>query len=217
MDVCVELGRFGLDGEIDRLRRDKQVLTMELVKLRQQQQNTKENLQVMEERLRRTEIRQQQMMGFLARAMKNPNFVQQLMMHKDMRLDFEEAITNKRRRQIDQGLGNDVEIPFVKIEPEEHGGDACEFEVSELDRLAMDMQREKNIEERGDCYVELNGSQEKQQPIDHVFWEKFLSEDMDEEEMRMLAAAGVAHGIDEIEDIDSMVKQLGLLSSISPK
>ncbi|KAJ6920524.1 hypothetical protein NC651_014191 [Populus alba x Populus x berolinensis] len=33
-DACVEVGRFGLDGEIDRLKRDKQVLMMELVKLR---------------------------------------------------------------------------------------------------------------------------------------------------------------------------------------
>jgi heat shock transcription factor, other eukaryote len=34
LDSCVEVGRFGVDWEIGRLRRDKQVLMVELVKLR---------------------------------------------------------------------------------------------------------------------------------------------------------------------------------------
>ncbi|XP_019263816.1 PREDICTED: heat stress transcription factor A-6b-like [Nicotiana attenuata] len=55
---CVELGRFGLDGEIDRLRRDKQVLMMELVNLRQQQQANKSYLKSMEEKLKGTEMKQ---------------------------------------------------------------------------------------------------------------------------------------------------------------
>ncbi|CAJ2633058.1 heat stress transcription factor A-6b-like isoform X2 [Trifolium pratense] len=123
---CVEVGRFGLDEEIDHLRRDKQVLMMELVKLRQQQQNTRSLLQAMEERLRGTEIKQQQMMAFLARAMKNPAFIQQLLQHKEKRKEIEEAITKKRRRPIEYGeSSNDVKYGF---------------EVSELEVLAMEMQ-----------------------------------------------------------------------------
>ncbi|KAJ4892726.1 Heat stress transcription factor A-1e [Raphanus sativus] len=38
--ACVEVGRFGLEGEVERLQRDKNVLTQELVRLRQQQQVT---------------------------------------------------------------------------------------------------------------------------------------------------------------------------------
>ncbi|GLT65498.1 hypothetical protein SLA2020_379280 [Shorea laevis] len=100
---CVEVGRFGVDGEIDRLRRDKQVLMMELVKLRQQQQNTRAYLQVMEQRLQGTEKKQQQMMSFLARAMQNPTFLQQLVQKKEKRKELEEAMTKKRRRPIDRG------------------------------------------------------------------------------------------------------------------
>lgn len=44
----VEVGKFGLEGEIERLKRDKQVLMLELVRLRQLQQNTERDLQVLE-------------------------------------------------------------------------------------------------------------------------------------------------------------------------
>ena len=101
LDSCVEVGRFGLDGEVDRLKRDKQVLMVELVKLRQQQQNTRTYIQSMENRLRKTEGKQQQMMNFLARAMQNPNFLQQLVQQKERRKELQEAITKKRRRPID--------------------------------------------------------------------------------------------------------------------
>ncbi|KAK4258007.1 hypothetical protein QN277_007521 [Acacia crassicarpa] len=102
LDSCVEVGQFGLDGEVNRLRRDKQVLMLELVKLRQQQQNTKTYLQQMKGRLKRTEQKQQQMMNFLARSTQNPNFVQQLVQQKEWKKELEEEIS-KKRRTIDQG------------------------------------------------------------------------------------------------------------------
>ncbi|KAH0914608.1 hypothetical protein HID58_029054, partial [Brassica napus] len=44
---CVEVGKFGLEEEVERLKRDKKVLMQELVRLRQQQQSTDNNLQRM--------------------------------------------------------------------------------------------------------------------------------------------------------------------------
>ena len=44
--TCVEVGKFGLEGEIERLKRDKNSLMLELVRMRQQQQNTERELQV---------------------------------------------------------------------------------------------------------------------------------------------------------------------------
>ncbi|MCI29391.1 heat stress transcription factor A-6b-like, partial [Trifolium medium] len=65
-------------------------------------------------------------MAFLARAMKNPAFIQQLLQHKEKRKEIEEAITKKRRRPIEYGeSSNDVKYGF---------------EVSELEVLAMEMQ-----------------------------------------------------------------------------
>ncbi|GAU15532.1 hypothetical protein TSUD_45690 [Trifolium subterraneum] len=111
---CVEVRRFGLDGiEIDRLRRDRQVLMVELVKLRQQQQNTRTYLEAMEGRLKRTEHKQKQMMNFLVRAIENPNFLQQLVEQKEWRKELEEVFSKKRRRNIDQGHSN-VEVGDVE-------------------------------------------------------------------------------------------------------
>lgn len=42
----MEVGQFGLEGEIERLKRDKNVLMLELVRLRQHQQATERDLQV---------------------------------------------------------------------------------------------------------------------------------------------------------------------------
>ncbi|XVE65949.1 hypothetical protein DITRI_Ditri08aG0041300 [Diplodiscus trichospermus] len=217
LDPCVEVGGFGLDGEIDRLRRDKQVLMVELVKLRQQQQDTTAYLQVMEERLRRTEMKQKQMMSFLAKAMKNPNFVQQLVQQKDKRKELEEAIANKRRRQIDHRfssvktseLGQDKGGSFIRTEPA-GCDDIAELEVSELDKLAMDMQRLsgsqkkkelENMEERQERY----GSKDKN--LDKDFWDDLLDDGI-EQEISILA---VEDGNEE--DVDDLVKQLGYLGS----
>ncbi|KAK8494936.1 hypothetical protein V6N13_025244 [Hibiscus sabdariffa] len=168
LDPCVEVGRFGLDGEIDRLRRDKQVLMVELVKLRQHQHNTRTCLQLMEQRLRKTEMKQQQMMSFLAKAVQNPSFVQQLIQHSDGRKELEEAIPWKRRRQIDQRpTGVETgEVLRPKTEPE--------FEVSELEKLAMSLQglsgSQNNIEESKE-------DESRDKSLDEGFWDDLLNDD----------------------------------------
>jgi heat shock transcription factor len=187
---CVEVGRFGLDGiEVDRLRRDRQVLMVELVKLRQQQQNTRTYLEAMEGRLKRTEHKQKQMMNFLVRAMQNPNFLQQLVQKKEWRKELEEVFSKKRRRTIDQGLSN-VEVgddelgyaneeglTFVKLEP-------CQQDVKEHANLMNQFEiRDKEID------VE-------------VFWQDLFKESIEDEV--------------DIEDVDVLAEQLGYLASSPP-
>jgi heat shock transcription factor len=206
VDACVEVGRFGLDGEVDWLRRDKQVLMAELVKLRQEQQNTRTYLQSMEDRLRKTERKQHQMVNFLARAMQNPNFLQQLVQQKNGRKELEEAISKKRRRPIDQGGRGG--LTFVKVEPQDTCG-MPEFDVSELDRsLGINMQG-------------INGSQKNpleehiekgDQEHDEGFWENLLNENIEEE----IDLLGLDQEDDEEENVDVLVEQLGYLAS-SPK
>ncbi|KAK8947759.1 Heat stress transcription factor A-1 [Platanthera guangdongensis] len=81
--ACVEVGKFGLEEEIERLKRDKNVLMQELVRLRQQQQGTDLQLQALTQRLHGMEQRQQQMMSFLAKAMQSPGFLAQLVQQND--------------------------------------------------------------------------------------------------------------------------------------
>lgn len=119
----LEIGRYALDGEVDRLKRDKSLLMAEAIKLRQHQENTRTLLQAMEDRLQRTEQKQQHIMSFLARAMQNPNFLQQLAQQKHHRKELEEVIAKKRRRPIDFRPDN-VEVPF-----ETGGHEVCEEEL----------------------------------------------------------------------------------------
>ncbi|GMI78910.1 ARABIDOPSIS HEAT SHOCK FACTOR 3, CLASS A HEAT SHOCK FACTOR 1B, heat shock factor 3 [Hibiscus trionum] len=76
--ACIEVGKFGLEEEVERLKRDKNVLMQELVRLRHQQQGTDNQLQAVGQRVQVMEQRQQQMMSFLAKAMQSPGFVNQL-------------------------------------------------------------------------------------------------------------------------------------------
>lgn len=223
------MGRFGLDGEIDRLKRDKQVLTMELIKLRQQQQTSRTHLKVMEQRLKKTEMKQHQMMNFLARAMKTPDFLQQLVQQKDRRMELEQVFgKSKRRRSIDQGPSNvslcdDVDDQlvhnnepgigtFVKVEPQNYG-DIGEFKEFELEKIALDMDggvgvgRRDNVDQEDQIGVAEESENRGSKALDEVFWEDLLNEGI--EQTGLLDVGGDEDG----EDVNVLVEQLGYLSS----
>ncbi|KAI7994821.1 Heat shock factor protein HSF8 [Camellia lanceoleosa] len=113
--ACVEVGKFGLEEEVERLKRDKNVLMQELVRLRQQQQSTDNQLQTMVQRLQGMEQRQQQMMSFLAKAVHSPGFLAQFVQQQN---ESNRRITEgskKRRLQQDSVVPADGQI--VKYQP----------------------------------------------------------------------------------------------------
>ncbi|KAK7321587.1 hypothetical protein VNO77_32385 [Canavalia gladiata] len=95
---CVEVGEFGLEGELDRLKRDENVLMAEIVRLRQQQLNSMDQLSSMDARLQATEKKQQQMMIFLAKAPSNPSFMQQLVYKTPQNKQVLSVEINRKRR-----------------------------------------------------------------------------------------------------------------------
>lgn len=97
VSACVEVGKFGMEEEIERLKRDKNVLMQELVRLRQQQQATDIQLQTMGQRLQGMEQRQQQMMSFLAKAMQSPGFLAQLVQQQNENSRRIAGVNKKRR------------------------------------------------------------------------------------------------------------------------
>ncbi|CAH2064351.1 unnamed protein product [Thlaspi arvense] len=117
-DPCVEL------------RREKQLLVMELVSLRQQQQTTKSYIKAMEQRIEGAEKKQRQMMSFLARAMQSPTFLHQLLKQRDKRLkELEDEAADRERGSS----------------------------ISELEALAMEMQgygKQRNMKEEDDMVIE---------------------------------------------------------------
>ncbi|CAD6207803.1 unnamed protein product [Miscanthus lutarioriparius] len=117
--ACLEVGQFGLDGEVHRLQRDKGILLAEVVKLRQEQQATRAQMQAMEERIATAEQKQQQMTVFLARAMKNPSFIRMLVDRQGLggrRRELEDALSKKRRRPIEYHLPRDGECSGTATE-----------------------------------------------------------------------------------------------------
>ncbi|KAH9728134.1 Heat stress transcription factor A-1 [Citrus sinensis] len=122
--ACVEVGKYGLEEEVEILKRDKNVLMQELVRLRQQQQATDRQLHTVGQRVQVMEQRQQQMMSFLAKAMHSPSFLSQLVQQQN---DSNRHISgsNKKRRLPRQDEENtvgayDSSIPngqIVKFQP----------------------------------------------------------------------------------------------------
>ncbi|KAI3893579.1 hypothetical protein MKW92_052249 [Papaver armeniacum] len=97
VSACVEVGKFGLEEEIERLNRDKNVLMQEVVRLRQQQQSTDLQLQTLGQRLQGMEQQQQQMMSLFAKAMQSPGFLAQLVQQQNGN-NRRIAGVNKKRR-----------------------------------------------------------------------------------------------------------------------
>uniref|UniRef100_A0A1D1ZAG9 Heat stress transcription factor A-1b n=2 Tax=Anthurium amnicola TaxID=1678845 RepID=A0A1D1ZAG9_9ARAE len=96
VQTCVEVGKFGFEEEIESLKRDKAVLMQELVKLRQHQQNSDNELHCVRDRIQVMEQQQQQMLSFLAMAVQNPGFLPQLVQQNGNNWWRVEA--NKKRR-----------------------------------------------------------------------------------------------------------------------
>ncbi|XP_027355079.1 heat shock factor protein HSF30-like [Abrus precatorius] len=123
--ACIELGEFGLEGEVERLRRDRTVLMAEIVKLRQQQNNSKEQVLTMEARLQATEKKHQQMMTFLAKALSNQSFVQQLLQRNAQKRELQ-GVRRKRRLAASPSVENlqlDQDPVIAAVPFEEQNGE----------------------------------------------------------------------------------------------
>ncbi|KAL5065823.1 hypothetical protein RYX36_027560, partial [Vicia faba] len=111
--TCVEVGKLGLEEEVEQLKRDKNVLMQELVRLRQHRQTTNNQLQTMVQRLQGMEQQQQQMMSFLAKVVQSPGFFAQ----------FVQQQNDNNRHIIKEGIAETTEraAPFdgqiIKYQP----------------------------------------------------------------------------------------------------
>lgn len=114
--ACVEVGKFGIGEEVERLKRDKNVLMQEIVRLRQQQQATDGHMQAMVQQLQGMEQRQQQMMSFLAKAVNSPGFLAQFVQQQHLNESNRQIISKgSKKRRIQQEGPADGQI--VKYRP----------------------------------------------------------------------------------------------------
>ncbi|XP_010538384.1 PREDICTED: LOW QUALITY PROTEIN: heat stress transcription factor A-1d-like [Tarenaya hassleriana] len=101
--ACVEVGKFGLEEEVERLKRDKNVLMQALVRLRQQQQSTDNQLQTMIQRLQGMEQRQQHIMSFLAKAVQSPHFLAQFLQPQQQNESNRRISEANKKRRLKKG------------------------------------------------------------------------------------------------------------------
>ncbi|KAJ4971930.1 hypothetical protein NE237_005029 [Protea cynaroides] len=107
--ACVEVGKFGLAEEVEILKRDKNVLMQELVKVRQHQQIAEARLSCLTKRLQGMEKGQQQMLSFLAMVMQNPGFLSQLFQQNE-NWHMSDSTKKRRRPALEQSADDSVPV-----------------------------------------------------------------------------------------------------------
>ncbi|CAL9205517.1 unnamed protein product [Musa hybrid cultivar] len=198
-DARDQSGMFGLETEVDRMRRDRNVLMLEIVKLRQRQQSSRAQLLEMQRRMQVTERRQQQTMSFLGRALRNPAFVRQL------------ALRGEQQRQLNSA-GKKRRLPATPSSE-----DLPAIEDLLLSTMDDDEGSSSDIGQRDESTVDQGAS-----VTNDLTWEELLNEsklmggeteDDEQSEVEVEVEALAAEQLEWGEDMKDLVKQMGYMKS----
>ncbi|GAV56988.1 HSF_DNA-bind domain-containing protein [Cephalotus follicularis] len=230
--ACVELGQYGLHGELERLKRDRNVLVAEISKIRQQQQRSRDQIIAVEDRLLVTERKQQQVMGFLAKALRNPSFIQQ----------FAQSPQRRELRGVEKGRKRRLSAsPSVDNLQEEKGSAAVnggrevdysgqEQEVAKIEAVIETFFSSKFDDESSSEIKDLNASSlltisgGDLDAINETIWEGLLTEDIvagtpeeevivwNESEFNVEVEDLVADSVDWVADLQDLVDQMDTIS-----
>lgn len=171
---CVELGHYGIDGEFERLRRDKNMLMTEVVKLRQQQQDSKNLIIAMERRIQATEAKQLHMMNFLAKAVSNPLFLQQYVEKHGAIMDPKKIeIGRKRRLTLSPSVENfEDQVSDYTSQHQETSVNAAS-EMESFLSAAVDNESSDNV-----SASKVPTNDEHLDPFKENMWEELLNDDL---------------------------------------
>ncbi|XP_019179577.1 PREDICTED: heat stress transcription factor A-3 isoform X3 [Ipomoea nil] len=75
---CSQQHTGGVEGEVEKLRKEKRVMMQEVIELQQQQRGTVQHMEAVNEKLQAAEQRQKQMVSFLAKVFQNPKVLARL-------------------------------------------------------------------------------------------------------------------------------------------
>ncbi|XP_048444220.1 heat shock factor protein HSF30-like [Pyrus x bretschneideri] len=233
---CVKLGQYGVETELERLKRDRNVLMTELVKLRQQQHNSREQVMVMEGRLLATEKKQQQMTNFLAQALNSPSFLQHLAEKnaKNRKLHGIE-IGRKRRLAASPSLENLQEAPVIDVEDYSANQDQGELANMEpdienfLSTAALDNKASSGIKDPNPSLVSTSTTGGHLDSVSETIWEELWSDDLiggnpeeeavvvgDESEIDVEVDDLVAEPADWGKDLQELLDEMGYQTQPKP-
>lgn len=213
---CVELGRYGLEEELERLKRDRNLLMAEIIKLKQQQQSARDQVMAMEERMRSTQKKQQQTMSFLARVFTNPTFIQQYVeRHRRGQEQQRIEIGHKRRLTMTSSVDNLQEV--VSIAPD---SDQLLNDLG-VDQELVNMQREMEtllysaaLDDESSSVVNLNAqsipTSSAVDPVAENIWEELLTGGLVTENEAEVVLVGDQPEVDvEVEDLVAKTPEWG--------
>lgn len=111
-NAVADAERTTLEEEIEKLTREKNALQSELLRFEQQQTGTNTQMEILDQRVQDMEERQRRMMAFLAKAAKNPTFVEHLIRMAGTSVEIS-AISKKRRLPSTELVQEVVDNNFV--------------------------------------------------------------------------------------------------------
>ncbi|XP_073129421.1 heat shock factor protein HSF30-like [Henckelia pumila] len=169
---CVELGQYGVEEEVEIMKRDRNLLMTEVLKLRKQQQKSKDRILEMEERIHRAEAKQQQMMSFLAKAFSSPELLQQYYeKYKQKKNPKRIEIGQKRRLTMGPSAEN------VREDQDEEQFQDIELEMETF--LSAAMFDGSSSGEKGACDEKTPSTGVASlNPTTEELWEKLLGDDL---------------------------------------
>ncbi|KAL5572452.1 hypothetical protein UlMin_022049 [Ulmus minor] len=95
-----DLKKAGMEDQIDSLKEDQNTLKLEILKLKQEDEDSRSQLTAVEERIRFAESNQHQMLLFLAKTAINPAFLKQMIQRRRQKREISGVETGKRRRLL---------------------------------------------------------------------------------------------------------------------
>lgn len=115
-----EAGKYGLEGEVEGLRKEKSMLMQEVAELQQQRRGTVHHMELVNDRLRSAEQRQKQMVSLMAKLLQNPSFVARLKQKAEHRNLGSSRVPRKFVKQHQNEMGKSdstMEGQLVKYYP----------------------------------------------------------------------------------------------------
>lgn len=197
--------KHGVEAELEKLRSDHNTLRTEVLKLRQQHENTLLHLAAVKERLHITETKHKHMVIFMIKSLKNPMFLQHSIDKMKRRRALSGGILKKRRLASKDGSIMDS-IKTIDID---------EIVNASIDEKDLQVQEELMIEseilafssdESGSSSQEQKETTSETNSFDvcsenFVLWEKLMEDDMIYEEEQEAAIKKQSDIVSELENL----------------
>ncbi|KAK6120405.1 hypothetical protein DH2020_045885 [Rehmannia glutinosa] len=166
----VNSNNHGVEAEFEKLKTDQNTLKTEILKLRQQQENTQRYLATVKDRLHITEMKQKHMGLFLIKFLKNPLFLQRLTekMEKISSLGISQkrkAIDNDEIANMNVDSDKNIQVQEIQSEIQ------TLFSSDESGSPAQEKKTENSSEKTNNSFDDACSE-------NFVLWEKLMEDDM---------------------------------------